>query len=121
MNSSISNTYRTNFCGLKNNNCLRQARHYAISTDQKELFKNARQLVNSLAGDSLFINVRANKHPIECMHVTVLNKNDLDKDRYIGRIEYAYPGNDSIGKATFEVLKSLADKTSNIHKTVFNK
>ena len=55
------------------------------------------------------------------MHVTVLNKNDLDKDRYIGRIEYAYPGNDSIGKATFEVLKSLADKTSKIHKTIFNK
>ncbi len=121
MNSSISNTCRTNFCGLKNNNCLRKARAYAKDSGQKEIFKKAQNIVNILAGDSLSLNVRANKRPIECMHVTILNKNYLDKDKFIGRIEYSYPGNDSIGKATFEALKSLANKTSNIHKTVFNK
>lgn len=121
MNCTIKNSYAPNFNGLKNNNCLRQARAYAKDSGQKEIFKNAQNIVNILAGDSLSLNVRANKHPIECMHVTILNKNYLDKDKFIGRIEYFYPGNDSIGKATFEALKSLADKTSDIHNAVFNK
>ena len=84
MNSTITNTHNTNFSGLINNNCIKQARQYALSTGQKEEFTNARKLVNSLAGDSLYITVRANIHPVECMHIKVLNKNSFDKNKFIG-------------------------------------
>ena len=112
MNYTIKNSYAPNFNGLKNNNCLRQARAYAKDSGQNEIFKNAQNIVNILAGDRLSLNVRANKPFVNGYFLAPL---------VVGRIEYSYPGNDSIGKAAFEALKSLADKTSNIHKAVFNK
>ena len=124
MTNIIRNSYPPSFQGLKYNNSLKQAKEYAISTGQKDLFKYMRNLVNSYSGDSLSINVRANKRPFESMHITILNKNlssSPSKDEYIGKIEYSYPGNDPIGKAAFNVLRNLADKTTQTHKLVFNK
>lgn len=121
MNTITVNTNKSSpkFMGLKYNNSLRMAKEYAISTGQKDIFKNARQIVDSLAGDSLTITVRKNKYPEECLHVSILNKDF--SNRFIGGIDYLHPGNDSVGETTFNILNSLADKTSNIYKTVFNK
>lgn len=60
-----------------------------------------------------------NKYPEKCLHVSVLNKDLMNK--FIGGVDYLHSGTESVGKVTFDVLKNLADKTTNIHKIVFNK
>lgn len=119
MTTIQSNTYTPQFTGLKYNNTIKMAREYANNTGQKEKFKDYRKLINKVSGDSLTINIRKNKNPEECFHVSILNKGLFNK--FIGGVDYLYPSNKSIGEYAFEIIKNLADKKSEIYKTVFNK
>lgn len=107
------------FTGIKYNDSLKMAKEYAINNEQKDQFKNFKQLVNKYSAGRLSITVRKNKFPYDCLHVSVLHKDRLNK--FIGGVDYLHSANEPIGKVVFDILKNLADKTSNIHKAVFNK
>ena len=119
MTTIKSYIYTPQFTGLKYNHTIKLAREYAASTGQKEKFKDFRKSINKVSGSSITINVRKNKNPEECFHVSVLNKDCFNK--FIGGVDYLYQSHKSIGEYAFEIIKNLADKKSEIHKTVFNK
>lgn len=97
---------------------LFKAARYALSINEGELYKTAKNTIRKMPSMEIAISGRAHNFPNDCVVMRVSAKNrNLDIKRKSYYVNYE---TNSEGKAIWEAIKNLVNKDSELHKTIFN-
>lgn len=111
-------TNNTTFTGvLVSNRTLSKAKAYAVKNGEKDTYNKLRAQIKELPGEALRITGYHNFKPVESVRALVYI---IENKKILKRLDLFFHKFQDVGEAAYTLMKTIVDKNSDIHKTLFS-